>query len=64
MDEEIFSALCVFGGKKLKSSPVITKMSDQGKRLFATLWRYAVKNSVIEGKDMFTACFGEQKTFL
>ena len=64
VDEEIFSALCVFGGKKLKSSPVITKMSDQGKRLFATLWRYAVKNSVIEGKDMFTACFGEQKTFL
>lgn len=64
VDEEIFSALCVFGGKKLKSSPVITKMSDQGKRLFATLWRYAVKNSVIKGKDMFTACFGEQKTFL
>lgn len=64
VDEEIFSALCVFGGKKLKSSPVITKMSDQGKRLFAMLWRYAVKNSVIKGKDMFTACFGEQKTFL
>ena len=64
VDEEIFSALCVFGGKKLKSSPVITKTPDQGQRLFATLWRYAVKNSVIEGKDMFTACFGEQKTFL
>ena len=64
VDEEIFSALCVFGGKKLESSPVITKTPDQGQRLFATLWRYAVKNSVIEGKDMFTACFGEQKTFL
>ena len=63
-DEEIFSALCVFGGKKLESSPVITKAREQGQRLFAELWRHAAKTSVIEGKDMFTACFGEQKTFL
>lgn len=63
-DEDIFSALCVFGGKKLESSPVITKAREQGQRLFAELWRHAAKTSVIEGKDMFTACFGEQKTFL
>lgn len=63
-DEEIFSALCIFAGKKLEQSPVVTKDQEKGKHLFAAVWRHASETYASEDKNFFTACFGEQKTFL
>ena len=56
-DEEIVAALCLLGGKKLKSSPVLIVGSDRGKTLFAQCWRGAVADRRQE-KDLFTLCFG------
>ncbi|MBE5040167.1 TerB N-terminal domain-containing protein [Ructibacterium gallinarum] len=61
-DEEVFSALCTFAGKKLEQSPVVKKDDAPGKHLFALVWRYASENSR-NGADIFTLCFGEQKSF-
>lgn len=62
-DEEIFSALCSFAGKKLEQSPVIKKDEALGHRLFAAVWRSASELYSRDGKNFFTACFGEQKSF-
>ncbi len=61
-DEEIFSALCGFSGKKLEQSPVIKKDETLGKHLFASVWRYALEDSWNSG-NFFTLCFGKQKSF-
>lgn len=62
-DEEIFLALCLFAGKSLEQSPVVKKNEEKGKRLFAAVWRYGVKAYSKDGKDLFTACFGQRKRF-
>lgn len=59
-DEEVFSALCFFGGKKAENSPVLTKDPEQGKRLFSAAWRAALAYSW-QGRDNFTLCFGEKQ---
>lgn len=38
-DEEVFRALCAFGGKKIPQSPVVTGHGEKGIHLFAALWR-------------------------
>ncbi|HIV24941.1 MAG TPA: TerB N-terminal domain-containing protein [Candidatus Scatomonas pullistercoris] len=62
-DEELFSALCAFAGRKLEQSPVIRKDRQRGAHLFAALWRTASGMYLQKGQSLFTACFGEQKTF-
>ena len=62
-DEEVFSALCVLGGKRLAQSPAAIDGEGRGKHLFAKVWRYALQSWTEKGKDLFEACFGEQKTF-
>lgn len=60
-DEEIFLALCYFGGKKTEKTPVLTKEHERGIHLFAEVWRTASACRV-QGKDLFTRCFGEKQT--
>ena len=61
-DEEVFSALCRFGGKKLLQSPVLAAGEEKGRRLFSEVWRTAASAYRYRGKDLFTLCFGEQST--
>ncbi len=58
-DEEVFSALCRFGGKKLAASPVLAADAERGRHLFSEAWRAAARYCW-EGKDLFTLCFGER----
>ncbi len=60
-DEEIFSALCRFGGKKLADSPVLSGDRERGVHLFAEAWRAALFYRRNE-RDLFTLCFGERQT--
>lgn len=62
-DEALFSALCLLSGKKTEQSPVVKKFGERGKRLFAEVWRFACRAWSGEGRDLFTACFGERKDF-
>ena len=62
--EEIFSALCVYGGDKYRNSKLIQKTGEEGKRLFAAVWQYAASHFERRGKDLFTACFGRQMEFM
>ena len=62
-DEEIFSALCVFAGKKLEQTPVIRKDAEKGKRLFAEVWRRASKAHSRNNDSFFAACFGKQNIY-
>ena len=62
-DEEIFSALCVFAGKKLGESPVVSKDPERGKHLFAAVWRCASKTDSQDDSGLFTACFGKPRIF-
>ena len=63
-DEEIFSALSTFAVKNLQESPVCTGDESRGIHLFAEVWRYLSKNYLSEGKDIFSDCFGEPKTYI
>lgn len=62
-DEELFSAFCLFAGKRLEQSQVVKKDAIRGKHLFAAVWRYASKTFSQDGKNLFTACFGKQKPY-
>lgn len=62
-DEEVFSALCVFGGNRLAQSPAAADEEGRGKHLFAEVWRFALQKWTEKGKNLFEACFGGQKEF-
>ena len=62
-DEALFSALCLLSGKKTEQSPVVKRFGERGTRLFAEVWRFACRAWSGEGRDLFTACFGERKAF-
>ena len=62
-DEEVFSALCVFGGNRLAQSPAAADEEGRGKHLFAEVWRLALQKWTEKGKNLFEACFGGQKEF-
>ena len=59
-DDKVFSALCIFAGKKPSESPVLAKDSERGRHLFCEAWRLASAYRR-EGQDLFTLCFGERK---
>ena len=60
-DEAVFSALCVFGGKKIADSPVVTLDPVRGRHLFSEAWR-AASDCRRQEKRLFSLCFGEKKT--
>ena len=62
-DEAVFSALCGMSGKKLEQSPMVKRNEQQGKHLFAAVWRTALQMGAEDGRDFFAACFGEPKAF-
>jgi hypothetical protein len=62
-DEEIFSTLSHFATGKLETSSVITKNPNEGRHLFAEVWRYTLAHYNENGKDLITACFGPWKAF-
>ena len=62
-DEEVFSALCVFGGNRLAQSPAAADEEGRGKHLFAEVWRFTLQRWTGKGKNLFEACFGGQKAF-
>ncbi len=59
-DEEVFSALCEFGGKKVGESPVMKDDPARGRHLFSEAWRFAARPE--QENDPFALCFGERKT--
>jgi hypothetical protein len=59
-DEEVFSALCRFAGKRLSESPVVFNEPVKGKHLFSEAWRTAVSEFQQEGKNLFVLCFGKR----
>ncbi|MBE6440961.1 MAG: hypothetical protein E7022_01345 [Desulfovibrio desulfuricans] len=60
-EDELFSALCVLGGKKIAESPVIKLDPARGRHLFSEAWRSAAAYRRQE-KMLFALCFGEKKT--
>ena len=60
-DSEVFDALCEMTNVKLNKSPVVTKFSGEGRRLFAELWRYMLVHLSTEGGNFFNMCFGTQR---
>ncbi len=56
-DAEVFSALCVLSGAKLKNSPVMTKDPLRGERLVSGAWRKAAAGYRRDGSSLFTLCF-------
>ena len=63
-DEEIFTAICTFAGKKLQESPVVAKDESKGRHLFAEVWRYLSENYDEGGRTIFSTCFGERKSYI
>ena len=59
--DDVFSALCAFGGKKIAESPVIALDPARGRRLFSGAWRSAAACRW-QDKGLFTLCFGERMT--
>lgn len=57
-DEEIFESLCFFAGKKSLNSVSLKKERGKSIFIFAFIWRYILKNVTIEGKGIFSYCFG------
>ena len=55
-DGEIFDALVTLGGGKLLKSPAA--QDEEGKSLFARVWRQAAAAHREGGKSLFTLCFG------
>lgn len=62
-DEEVFSALCAFAGKKLRESPVCAGDENKGRRLFAEAWRYLSEHYHANDRSIFSACFGKRRPY-
>lgn len=59
-DEDLLSALCHFGGKRLLHSPVISQYGDRGRHLFCAVWRTALARHHEHKKSLFVLCFGKR----
>ena len=57
-DDDVFAALCHFGGKNTAKSPVAMESTGRGKRLFCDVWRAALAYQR-DGKGLFELCFGK-----
>ena len=55
-DGEVFDALTVLGGSRLPKSPAA--QDEEGRSLFARVWRLAAAQYREDGKSLFILCFG------
>ncbi|MCR4891134.1 MAG: TerB N-terminal domain-containing protein [Lachnospiraceae bacterium] len=63
-DNEVFSALATLEGKKLRDSFVLKIDEDKGKHLFSEMWRYLSDHYEADGRSIFAACFGDQRSYV
>ena len=59
-DQEVFNALCSFGGKKMAESKLIQQHGAQAISLFAAVWRLVLAQYRQGRKNLFTVCFGKR----
>jgi hypothetical protein len=57
-DMEIFDAICFFAGKRFLNSVSIKKEREKSIIIYAYVWKYILKSGNIDGKSIFTHCFG------
>ena len=62
-EEEIFTALCTFAEKTPAQSPVVMKDKIKARHLFSGIWKHLSGHYHENGKNIFTACFGERKAY-
>ena len=60
-EQEVFNALCVFGGKKTAESKLIQECGTEAIALFAAVWRLASVQYQEDGKKLFQLCFGRRR---
>lgn len=60
-DIEIFDAICFFAGKKFLNSVSIKKEREKSIIIYAYVWKYILKSGNIDGKSIFTHCFGRMQ---
>ncbi len=60
-NEEIFNALCVFGGAKINNSAVMKSNEPEAKNLFASVWKHSSSKYKKDGKSLFSLCFGRPR---
>ncbi|QHX43936.1 hypothetical protein GWP43_11325 [Treponema vincentii] len=59
--QEVFNALCVFGGKKTAESKLIQERGTEAITLFVAVWRLASVQYQEDGKKPFQLCFGRRR---
>ena len=57
-EQEVFNALCVFGGKKTAESKVIQEHGTEAINFFAAVWCLASAQYRKDGEPLFQLCFG------
>jgi len=62
-DEAVFLALCAMSSRKLASCAPAEQKPAEAKALFARVWRRAARDCRVEGKTLFTACFGPRRAY-
>ena len=60
-DIEIFDAICFFAGKRFLNSVSIKKEREKSIIIYAYVWKYILKSGNIDGKSIFTHCFGRMQ---
>ena len=60
-DIEIFDAICFFAGKRFLNSVSIKKEREKSIIIYAYVWKYILKTGNIDGKSIFTHCFGRMQ---
>ena len=56
--QEVFNALCVFGGKKTAESKLIQERGTEAINFFAAVWCLASAQYRKDGEPLFQLCFG------
>ena len=56
--QEVFNALCVFGGKKTAESKLIQERGTEAINFFAAVWCLASAQYRKDGESLFQLCFG------
>lgn len=62
-DEALFDALCAMSRRDLASCAPVEQKPAEAKALFARVWRRAARDCRVEGKTLFTACFGSRRAY-
>ena len=56
--QEVFNALCVFGGKKTSESKLVQEHGTEAINFFAAVWCLASAQYRKDGESLFQLCFG------